>query len=152
MDRRFWGRGAVLYTLCILYTVNSYTFFPFIHLSHFIHFINHSHKGKGKARQGQMEKGKLAQTRSKKGKGGQPPLRPNSTRQPDRAHARTARHETISQLDSPPKLRFSRKHDVESYVSYKKDCPGIKKCRHEVVEKVCPHIIFDKKCSGFPNS
>ena len=49
------------------------------------------------------EKGKPPTAKREKGKGRHPHLSPNSTRQADRAHARTprtARHETISRLCS----------------------------------------------------
>ena len=66
-------------------------FIHFIHFIHvcalsirFMHFIHHSHKRKGKARQGKRKKGK--------------------GRRPDhaRTHARTKRNETISWLVSRP--------------------------------------------------
>ena len=59
-------------------------------------------KGKGKARQAQKGKGKARRAKREKGKGRHPLLQSNSTRQPER-------NETISQLDTPPSLRYSMK-------------------------------------------
>ena len=58
-------------------------------LDHFIHFISHSHKGKGKAQKGNKGKRKTQKGEAGKGKGGHSLLRSNSTRQPDRPHERT---------------------------------------------------------------
>ena len=71
-----------------------------------MHFIHHSHKGKGKARQGKRKKEKLAKVKGEMKKRRQPLLGSNSTMQPDRAHARTKRNEAIFRLDSPQPPTF----------------------------------------------
>ena len=109
------GGGATLYTLCTLCTF--FHFLQFLHLMHCMHFICLIHvvhftfaQGK-KVRRAKKEKGKLEKAKREQGNTTHPLLRSNSTKQPNRANARThgtARYETISRSDSPLNLRLLR--------------------------------------------
>ena len=84
------------YTLYTLYT--SYTLYTLYTL-----YITHTRE-KGKPGAPKRKRESSAHKRDE-GKRWHPLLRSNSTKQPDRTHAHTAQHETISWLDSPPNLR-----------------------------------------------
>ena len=77
-----------------------------MHFVHFMHFIHHSHKGKRKARRPQRKREKHAAPKGKRENTGRQPDRIPLGNQTARTHTRTARHKTISWLDSSPNLRY----------------------------------------------
>ena len=91
-----------LYTSYTLYTLYLRTFYT-PNTPHSLCTLYTSHtQGKRESSQRQKGNGKARQSQRGKGKGGRGLLGSNSTGQPDRAHARTKRNETIPRLDSPP--------------------------------------------------
>ena len=71
-------------------------------------------RGKGKLPGPKSEKRKLPKPKGKRERGRRPHLKSNSTRQPDRAYARTnERNETISQLSTPQTPMFRGPGDFQ---------------------------------------